>query len=62
MALNQAQGTPALMLATKLVMPGRIVTRCGAVAHFGQCSRCEQLKLPHAVIIPQPTAICRPES
>jgi hypothetical protein len=52
MAPGQAEGATALMFATELVTPGRVVTRCGPVTHCGQFSRGEHLKLPHVFIIP----------
>jgi hypothetical protein len=54
MPLSQAEGTPALLLATKLVTLGRIVARRGPVAQFGELSCGEELKLSHRAIISHP--------
>jgi hypothetical protein len=50
----QAPIAPALLLATKLVTLGRIVTRSGPIAHSGQFGGGEELKLSHRTIIAHP--------
>jgi hypothetical protein len=59
-ALGKSPSAMAFVLATKLVSGGRIVMRLGAVTHFGERGRREQLKLSHPLIISRPPRNYRP--